>query len=59
MNISLKEAKETQYRLWLLLESWWIKEYTKIKELVNKSRELSRILTKIVRTTKQGLWINK
>lgn len=59
MNISLKEAKETQYRLWLLHDSWWIAEYIGAKELKKKANELSRMLTKIVRTTKQNLWINR
>lgn len=55
MNISLKEAKETKYRLRLLQDSWYMWDFSKREELLVKINELIWVLTKIVKTTKQNL----
>ena len=57
MNISLKEAKETKYRLSLLQDSWYMSEFLKRDILLSKINELIGVLTKIVKTTKQNLSI--
>ena len=51
LNISLKEACETNYWLRLLKESGYIHK----DDLINESRELSKILTSIIKTTKENL----
>ncbi len=50
MNISLKEAKETQYWLCLLKDSWYINYIW--SEIVDKANEMVGILTRIIKTTK-------
>ena len=55
MNISLKEAKETQYWIFLLKDSWYMKDYTDEKPLINKANEMVGILTRIIKTTKISL----
>lgn len=50
MNISLKEASETEYWLELLQESGYIDEEAGFK-LLTQCRELIKILTSIVKTT--------
>ena len=51
LNISLKEACETNYWLRLLKESGYIHK----DDLLNESIELSKILTSIIKTTKKNL----
>ncbi|HPC35535.1 MAG TPA: four helix bundle protein [Candidatus Marinimicrobia bacterium] len=51
LNISLKESRETQYWLKLLKESRYIQK----NDLIEKSEELSRILTSIIISTKEKL----
>ena len=58
MNIALKESKETQYRLLLINESWYLEKFDEYKILNNKLNEIVWVLTKIVITTKNNLWIN-
>ena len=50
MNISLKEASETEYWLELMHESGYI-SFEKGEEMLADCRELIKILTAIVRTT--------
>ena len=52
MNIALKEASETEYRLELLYETEYIDEssYTSI---INDNKELIKILISIVKSTEQ------
>ena len=50
MNISLKEASETEYWLELMQESEYI-SFEKGEEMLSDCRELIKILTAIVRTT--------
>ena len=50
MNISLKEASETEYWLELLQESMYI-SFEDGEEMLTACRELIRILTAIVKTT--------
>lgn len=56
MNISLKEAKETEYWIELLLESEYL---SKIEHsyYLNECKELCRILNSIVKSTKASLSI--
>ena len=55
MNISLKEAHETEYRITLLLKSDYLTWYKHIDKLVTQSKELAKVLIKIVKTTKDRL----
>jgi four helix bundle protein len=53
MNISLKEAKETQYWLCLLKDAWygnyiWLQTVDKVNEMVG-------ILTRIIKTVKASM----
>jgi len=50
LNISLKETKETNYWLRLLKSSGYIQK----DELIEKTEELSKILTSIIISTKQN-----
>ena len=52
MNIALKEARESQYWIDLIEISWYLENYEKTEELVEKTKEMLWILTKIVKTTK-------
>lgn len=51
LNISLKEARETSYWLRLLKESGYIQK----GDLIEKSEELSKILTSIIISTKGNI----
>lgn len=53
MSISRKEARETQYWLRLLKESETVPE-SQLKEILQESDELVRILTSIVKTAQVG-----
>lgn len=55
MNIALKEAKETVYRVTLLSKSWHLGWYLKHKEIIQQANEIVWVLIKIVRTTKENL----
>jgi four helix bundle protein len=56
MAIASKEARETKYWLLLLQTSQLVKnDYNK---LINQFEEIIRMLTKIVKTTKQSLKLN-
>jgi four helix bundle protein len=55
MNIALKEAKETVYRLTLLSKSWYLEWYLKHKEIIQQANEMVWILIRIVKTTKENL----
>jgi four helix bundle protein len=52
LNISLKEARETEYWLRLLYESQYIEIYI-YTSATNKLKEIIRLLKSIVLTTKQ------
>ena len=56
MNISLKEAKETEYWIELLIESSYLNEIEHTSYL-NECKELCRILNSIVKSTKASLSI--
>lgn len=51
MQISLKEANETEYWLELLKETGYI-DFNKYNAAQNKCRELIRLLIKIIKTSK-------
>lgn len=51
LNISLKESRETHYWLRLLKESGYIQK----NDLIEKSEELSKILTSIIKTSNENL----
>jgi len=55
MTIALKEIAETKY--WIdLLEYWWyLKNYERKKEINEKTLELLKVITKIVKTTKENM----
>ena len=53
MNISLKEASETEYWLELLHETEYLTE-EQFNSMYNDCKELLRILTSIVKTSKNG-----
>jgi len=55
MNIALKEAKESQYWIKLLEFGWYLEWYEKNNELIEKTKEMAWILTKIIKTTKLHL----
>ncbi|MCK4696542.1 MAG: four helix bundle protein [Candidatus Cloacimonetes bacterium] len=55
MSISIKEAKETRYWIRLLLYS----DYLDKKEILGKSEEIIRILTKILKTARENEEKNK
>jgi len=55
MSISLKEARESQYRLSLLEFWWYLVWYKNYEELTEKTKEMLWVLTKIVKTTKLHL----
>jgi len=55
MSISLKEARESQYWIDLLKFGWYLENYEKYNELIEKTKEMLWILTKIVKTTKLHL----
>jgi len=54
MNIALKEASETEYWLELLYETGYLTE-TEFKSIISESVELIRILTSIVKTTRDKI----
>lgn len=54
MNISLKEAKETEYWIELLLETGYLNKDMHLSYL-NDCQELCRILNSIVKSTKASL----
>ena len=54
MYIALKEADETEYWILLLVETEFI-EKDLANEILNKCRELSKILNSIVKTTKKQI----
>lgn len=54
MNIALKECCETKYWLDLICDTEYIDEKTKVL-LYNQCIELEKMLTKIVKTTKQKI----
>ena len=53
MQIALKEASETEYRLELLMETDYITEKA-AESILNDCRELIRLITAIVKTTKEN-----
>jgi four helix bundle protein len=53
-TISLKEARETEYWLLVLLESG-LSDPDKLKELLSETREIIKILTSIIKKTKANL----
>ena len=53
MNIALKEAYETEYWLELLYESGYI-DKERFDVLYSKNKELIRIITSIIKTTKNN-----
>ena len=55
ISISLKEAKETQYRITLLDESWYLDGYNRKDELIQKTNQMVYVLIRIVKTTKESL----
>ncbi len=55
MNISLKEANETEYRITLLQKSNYLDWYSELEALINQSKEIAKVLVKIVKTTKENL----
>jgi four helix bundle protein len=54
MSISLKEANETSYWLFLLHEGGWLKSDV-FREYDNECKELIRLLASTVKTTKTNL----
>jgi four helix bundle protein len=54
MNISLKEANDTEYWLYLLFKGEYFSENEYIS-LSNDCKELIKMLVKIVKTTKENL----
>lgn len=54
MNISLKEAKETEYWIELLIETNYLDEQ-KHKDYLSNCKELCRILNSIVKSSKESL----
>ena len=54
MYIALKEADETEYLILLLIETGFI-ENDLGNEILNKCREISKILNSIIKTTKKKL----
>ena len=54
MYIALKEADETEYWILLLIETGFI-ENDLGNEILNKCREISKILNSIIKTTKKKL----
>lgn len=54
MSLSLKECSETEYRIELLEYWWYLDEYEKKIDLKDKVLELLKVLTKIVKTTRQN-----
>lgn len=56
MNISLKEAKETEYWIELLIESGYLSNMDHLSYL-NECKELCKILNSIVKSTKLSLSI--
>ena len=55
MSIALKEARESKYWIDLLECGWYLIWYQKYVVLVEKTKEMIWILTKIVKTTKLHL----
>lgn len=55
MSIALKEARESQYWLDLLEFGWYVQEYKKYNEILEKTKEMLWVITKIVKTTKLRL----
>ena len=54
LSIAIKEANETEYWLMLLKDSGYIKENV-FQSIVTDCRELLKILTSIIKTSKQKL----
>lgn len=51
MNIALKESAETEYWIELLIATNYVTE----KSILNECKEINRIITSIVKTTKTNL----
>lgn len=58
MNIALKETSESEYWLDLLKQSSYMSEEL-IKPIMKQCIELNKMLSSIVKTTKESLAINK
>jgi len=54
MNLSLKEARESEYWLELLIEAKYL-ETEEARHLLTECNEICRILNSIVKTTKENL----
>ena len=54
MAIALKEANETDYWLMLLCKTGYLKS-SEAKPIINDNNELLKLLTSIIKTTKQGM----
>ena len=54
MAIALKEANETEYWLLLLAETGYLSAQ-KSESIVNDNKELLKLLTSIINSTKQGM----
>ena len=52
MSIALKEAKETQYRISLLIDTKYLSTYPQIQNLLDKCNELVAVITKIIKSSK-------
>ncbi len=55
MSIALKEARESKYWIGLLEFGWYLEGYEKYNELIEKTKEILWILTKIVKVAKLHL----
>ena len=55
MSISLKEARESKYRISLLRDSGYFHNYPDREILLKKSNEMIWVLTRIIKTTKLNL----
>ena len=57
LSISLKEANETEYWLELLIESDYL-DKEEGTQLINDVKEIIKILSSIIKTTKENMKIN-
>ncbi len=55
MSIALKEAKETQYWLKLLIDSKFLTSYSDTKSIQSKCDEIVAVGTKIIISTKKNI----
>jgi four helix bundle protein len=55
MYIALKESRETEYRLKLLRDSWYLENYEWQEYLFNGINKIITVLTKIIKTSKLSL----